>query len=314
MNVSMFRHDRNASPTVRECNAAAQVEITDRTQVRPGSASPGARQLPQQLAGLPRIMHHDNRVIEYTAPGESFTTFTWPAHHQDAAPLEHAHTRLDVRNLHDVEMQAYLTKTIHDDWGARPILHAFEQASLAVTHDLDGKNRHDRAMQTFRNCKDEAQALQTRYAAFAGDAACLLANRADDGLDGATGATATASAPLLRIAQSIWPTLRFNSAEEKTAWVERTLRNPQPFIAQSYDALSLALGRVGVGITQAKSEVYETGRDKSAEERNSIMQSMQATDTAFLAAEAGFERIDIPIEPSILKGHSVLAAYSRPTL
>ena len=325
MNVSRFRHDRDASPTVRATSSAARVAITDRTP--PGSTGTPARSraLPGQLEGLPQIVHRQNRfsevglplsmqnqnyVIESKKPGESFTTFTWPACHPDAMPMDLAHTRLDVRNLRSLETQAHLVENMQTNWGGRPVLHAFEQTAAALGRNLDGKDMHGRAMQTFVNCKSQAESLRTRYVAFAADASQLLANRTGSGAS----ATLAASAPLTRIAESIWPTLRFDSAAEQSAWVERTLRNPEPFIAQSYDALSMAFGRVSVGISHAKNAVRETGRDKSPEERASIMQSMRATDVAFVATEEAFDRIDIPIDPAILKGHSVLAAYSVPPL
>ena len=326
MNVSRFRHDRNASPTVREASTVARVKITDPAPPGSGTNSPASRALQGQFRTLSRITFHSNRVIESKESGDSFTSFTWPANHPEAMAMDHAHTRLDMRNLHCLETQAFLTQTIHETWGGRPILHAYELTSEAVEHDLNGKDVHERAMQTFVNCKSEAESLQTRYTAFAADATQLLASRTGSNLDSAAGSSAgsgsgsgasvaaTGSAPLLRITEAVWPTMRFKSAAERSAWVARTLRDPQAFIAQSYDALSLAFGRVSVGISQAKNAVRETGCDKSQQERDSIMQRMQATDAAFLATEEVFDRIDIPIDPAILKGHSVLAPYSAPPM
>ena len=308
--VSLFRHNRSASPTVRERSSAARVAITDRATSGLTGSSADARSLPRQLAGPPAITRHPNGVTEFVVPGESFTTFTWPDSHDEAMELTHAHNRLDVGHLHDLELQVQLAETIHEDWEGRPALHTFEQTELALMRGLEGKDRHERALQTFTNCEAEAASLQARYTTFAADASRLLANPAANGND----TTAEGAAPLLRIAQSIWPTMRFSSAEEKAAWVERTLHHPQPFIAQSYDALSLALGLVNVGITQAKSAVYETGIDKSTEEQDRVMQHMRAASAAFIAAETAFEKVDIPINPAILKGHSVLAFYSMPSL
>ena len=309
MNVSMFCHDRNDSPTVRALNAAAQVRITDRILPEPIVPPTGPRRVPRRPEALPRITYHPNQVIETRAPNESFTTVTWPADHEGAAPIEPAHIALDVRYLHSLEAQAYLTQKIHDVWGGRPVLHAFEQTTASIRRNLEGKDTHESAVQTFINCKIETESLHRRYMAFAADASQLVANRAGNG----HGVRALVSAPLLRIAQSIWPTLRFNSGMEKTTWVKRTLRHPEPFIAQSYDALSLALGRVGVGITQAKVVVYDTACNKSADEKNSIVQSILETDTAFIAAEAALDNVGIPIDPSILKGHGVLAIHGMPS-
>ncbi|MBC7514087.1 MAG: hypothetical protein H7234_06585 [Herminiimonas sp.] len=251
-----------------------------------------------------------NGVIESKAAGESFSTVSWPADHKDAIPIVPAHVRLDARFLHSLEAQAYLTQKIHHIWGGRPVLHGFEQSAAAINRNLEGKDRHECALQIFINCKSEAESLHGRYTAFAEDALQLLANRAGIG----HGVTGLVSAPLLRITQSVWPTLRFSGDLEKTAWVKRTLRHPEPFIAQTYDSLSLALGRVGVGITQAKNVIYETGSNRSEDEKSRIIRSIWETDTAFIAAEAALENVGIPIDPSILKGHGVLAVYSMPPL
>lgn len=313
MDVSIFRHDRNASPTLREDTPAARVAITDRTPPERGTSRHGARGVPPRLDEIARTTRYANRVTESKRPGQSFTTFSWPADHPQAIPVDHAHQRLDIRHLHSLEAQAYSIRKIQAQWGGRPILHTFEQTSAIVESNLDGLDRHDGAVQTFINCKTALERLQNLYQAFARDASELLENCAGRGGVGQVANwNAATSAPLLRIVQSLWPTIRFKNAAEKTDWVRRTLRAPQPFIAQSHDALSLALGRAGAGIAQAKIIVFETGRSKSADEQHHMMQSISAADHAYLIAEAMFTNINISIDPAVVKGHGVLAGDSMP--
>lgn len=308
MYVSMFRHDRSASPTVRVTGHAAQVGITDATPAGSTTATPAARAVPPGLQGLSQVRRHPNEVTELRAHGISYATFVWPEDHREALEMNHAHIRLDSNILGSREALDYVMQTIHNGWAGRPVLHTFERTTAALRHNLEGRDMHERAMQTFVNCRAEAEMLHTRYAAFSADATQLLINRVSQGAGPATAAPAT----LLRIAESVWPTLRFSSAEEKNAWVARTVHNPQPFVAQSYDALSLALGRVGADLTEAISNVRETGRDRGSKERDSIMDTVGRAARAYVAAREAFERINIPIAPTTLKGHSVLAVYSMP--
>ena len=309
MNISMFRHDLNASPTVRTASHTAQVKITDRPSSAVATPMRRSGVTWHLFAGPARVTRHpahpSNGVTETKAPDTSYTTVTWPADHKDAIPLDHAHARLDIRRLRSLESQAQLIEDTHAMWGSRPVLHAFEQIAADLATDPRVEDLHEGGLDTLENCTQEAQALQDRYTAFAADASQLLAASARHD-------TAAASASLLRIAESIWPTLRFDSLEEKAEWVTRTLRDPRPFIAQSYDALSLALGHVNAVLSLVKTSLYHTGSSRTAAEKLCLVNSVHEGDAAYLAAEEAFNRIDIPIDPAILMGHSVLAEYSVP--
>ena len=310
MNISMFRHDRSTSPTVRQITSTTQVKITDRgfsSPVTPPTLGSGFASTQRRVAELSRVTnHHLDGVVETKASGVSYTKFTWPANHANAMPLDHAHARLDIRKLRTHENQAQVIQNTHAIWGGRPVLHVFEQTAATLYYKPDVMNTHDGGMDMLDSCKYEAHALQGKYTNFSEDASQLLAASARNDI-------AAASIPLLHIAESIWPTLRFHNAGEKSVWMARTLRDPTPFIAQSYDALSLALGHVNAALNQAKICVLKTGRDRSSVVKYSVIHSIEEGDAAYRAAKEAFDRIDIPIDPATLKGHSILAVHSAPT-
>ena len=308
MDISMFRHDRSTSPTVREVTPATQVKITDRGSRSPTSQRSGFASTQRRVAVLSRVTnHHLDGVVETKASGVSYTKFTWPADHANATPLHHAHARLDIRKLRTPENQAQVIQNTHAIWGGRPVLHVFEQTAATLCYKPDVLNTHDGGMEMLDSCKSEAHALQGKYANFAKDASQLLAASARNDM-------AAASVSLLHIAESIWPTLRFHNAGEKSVWMARTLRNPTPFIAQSYDALSLALGRVNAALDQAKICVLNTGRDRSSAVKYTVALSIREGDAAYCTAKEAFDQIDIPIDAATLKGHSILAVHSAPAI
>lgn len=304
MQQKIFRHNRSTSPTVREATTGIRA---------PGAASqvtgPSARAQPQGLlATLRGIVEGRRQPPPVTFQSPSYKTISWPVDPLDHAPLQPAHTRLDCGHIDSTEMPFLLCDRLEANWRGRPILFCYERTAAAMGHDVAGKNRRDGALQVLVNCKSESLRLKQAFSDFAGNARALLTGRTAEG----ERLPAGPAVPLAKILDAIWPTMEFRSEEEKQAWTRRTLQSPEAFVAQSYDALSLALGRVAIVIPQAKADMYATGRLANANYRQVNFNTMVEAQNAYVDARDAFEAPQLPLTPSVLNGHSVLSHYSIP--
>ena len=89
--------------------------------------------------------------------------------------------------------------------------------------------------------------------------------------------------------------------------MNRTMQDPKPFIAQSFDVLDLGLGVVVVANPVAKGQVVDHWGCKTEREQDALFEHIQASDRAVVAACDTFSDRSIPIDDQILKGHSVVA-------
>ncbi len=304
MQAKIFLHNRSTSPTVRKTDAESR-EAAPEAAAAAGTAG---RRSYGVLAALRGLIGGRREAAPATALPPSFKTLSWPVNNLDYVPLEHAHARLDCGHVDSAEMPFLLCKRLEENWRGRPILFCYEKTAAALGRDLAGKNKYDSALQVLANCKNESQHLQQAFNDFSSNVWQLVTNLPG----GSHPPTIAPEVPLARIIDTIWPTMQFKNAAERQAWTERTLRSPEAFIAQSYDALSLALGRVAIVIPQAKEDMYQTGRSGSAEERHNNFRVMADAQNAYVNARDAFETTHFPISSSVLKGHSIMAHYSIP--
>lgn len=306
-----YIHNRSASPTLRTPGAGERIDAQSKDLVDTGSVATRQR-LPSGLSELPKFQKVVNGVIYKRIPGESFTTVSWPADAR-ALDLEHPHSVLDCGMSCNVNVSKDAMESLEYYFEGSPLMHCSQQASRTLSQGNDGKNIWDAAHQTFRNVEQTCTNLESKFNVFSADVKVLShpvisQQRARQSADSSPRRVA-----LLRIMQSVWPDMKFKSINERETWIARTLRDPKPFIAQTYDALDVALGTIAIKILEAKETAYNHGASKSQVEKESMLAGMNVADDAYTRVRGCFLDHDLPVEDSVLKGHSVVAYLRRET-
>jgi hypothetical protein len=300
-----YLHNTCSSPTVRPCDPSATLSIDD-------VGASGSSRTPQNtrrteiaaLALLPTFKRFSDGATRERKAGQSFTTVKWTIS-PDEQPMEHPHTVLDCGYLASTTLPPRLMGHLKNTFRNAPNMHLADQAAVALNRRAVGQTTTEAGIQKLQTAEGICQQLKGEYQAFAEKAQTLLAASARASTDPT--AASTASNALSEIIASVWPTLRFRDQEEKNGWVERTLSDPQHFVAQSYDVLDLAFAQAGISISQAKESLYDN-RDATPEsERAVVIETLRNTDRAYDETKAAFTDGTIPVHESVLKGHSVIA-------
>jgi hypothetical protein len=300
-----YLHNTCSSPTVRPSDPSATVSVSDSCAAS-GSRSPESvrRTKFEDLALLPTFKKFNDGSTRERKAGQSFTTVKW-AISPDEKPMEHPHTVLDCGYLCSMTLPSRLMGRLENEFRSAPTMHLAEQAARVLKRQMPGDSTVEAAVRKLQNAEGICQRMKDEYQAFSEKAQTLLAAsaRASSG----AAASSTASVALAEIIESIWPTLRFADHAEKDAWIERTLSDPQHFIAQSYDVLDLAFAQAGIAISLAKESLYDKWATVPESERVTVDATVRSADRAYNEAKVAFTDGAIPVPESVLKGHSVIA-------
>ena len=300
-----YIHSRSSSPTMRPVSWDANIAAGEPgAQDGSGSASrPVSRAIiPSQFDGLSKTRVHPDGTTEYRRPGQTYTTVVRPVDH-DELPLEHVHQVLDCGYLSSMTLPTELLRRLEASFGGAPIMDSAERTSSSLARGTAGKAPLDAAVQTLSNSIGVCRDLKADYRAFANDACAILRAHAS----GYGAGSPAVTVPLKRILATVWPTLRFKSHEERNAWMQRTMQDPKPFVAQSFDVLDLALAQVVVATPVAKEKIVATWDCRSEAEKDAIFEYFKASDAALADAHLTFTDRSIPIDDQLLKGHSLAA-------
>lgn len=305
MQTTAYVRNPFTSPTLRACDPSINVVATEIG----ASSSASARDYPPNpvpggLTDLPTFRRYRDGSIQETRPGQSFTTFKWIAG-SDQQPLEHPHTVADCAYLNSMTLPTRLMARLAADFGNAPAMHFAEKAARALNQNVEDKLKLDAALQRLENADACCQKLHEAYQAFANRARVLLSEF--ENAHPGQGLSASGSNALSGIIESVWPTLRFKDHGEKAAWLSRVARDPKHFVAQSYDVLDLGLAQAGIAISLAKRDVHESIDLMRPTHREEIYGLMRNTDRAYTKTRAAFTDGSIPVNPDLMKGHSLVA-------
>lgn len=305
MQQTVYLHSRNSSPTMRPISQDANVTIHDPEPY--GGAGSAARPSAQELARaakLAEVNRYADGSTRFRRLGESFTTVVRDVD-SDALPLEHAHKVLDTSYTSSFTVPTQMLNSLKSEFGRGPIMSAAQRTSAAIKMGTAGKSPLDASIQTMNNAVGICENLQSEFRKFVTDAKELLAaHEAGHG----PGSPAV-SMPLNRILARQWPDMRFKSHAERSAWMTRTMRDPKPFVAQSYDQLDLAFSEVAVATSLAWKALHDASESPSMSDAayRAVANQHAAGRKAVLDTSEVFMEKSIPLDDQMVKGHSLVA-------
>ena len=305
MQQTVYLHSRSSSPTMRPISQDANVSVHDPEPY--GGAGNAARPSAQELARaamLAEVNRYGDGSTRFRRMGESFTTVVRDVDY-DALPLEHAHKVLDTSYTSSFTVPTQMLNSLKREFGRGPIMSAAQKTSAAIKMGTAGKAPLDASIQTMNNAVGICENLQSEYRKLVTDAKELLAaHEAGHG----SGSPAVAM-PLNRILARQWPDMRFKSHAERSAWMARTMRDPKPFVAQSYDALDLAFGEVLVATSLAWKALNDAAQSPSmTDDAYAAVANQHAAGREAVAETAeAFTDESIPLDDQMFKGHSLVA-------
>lgn len=305
MQTTAYVRNPFTSPTVRACDPSINVAATESC----ASSSASARAYPSNprrspLTDLPTFKQYRDGSTQETRPGQSFTTFKWITG-SNQQPLEHPHTVTDCAYFDSMTLPTRLMARLEAEFGKGPAMHFAEDAARALDQNVGDKLKLDAALQRLENADAYCQKLHDDYQAFADRARVLLS--AFENAHPGQGLPDSGSNALSGMIESVWPTLRFKDHGEKSAWLSRVTRDPKHFVAQSYDVLDLGLAQAGIAISLAKMDVHESIDLMRPAQREEIYGLMRNTDRAYTKTREAFTDGSIPVNPDLMKGHSLVA-------